>query len=321
MREIPKQENLSDCGLYLLGYMEKFFQDPHEFAARILSREMVIEHDWPTFNSTRMRTIILQSLRELAEQQALERRAAKMAQMKQGCEQPEASSLKGERSKASSPEAACSTPKSKTAAGSRRSRSSTPKAQTSARIPHGAKSEPRKTSFSPAAVGKRTAASEPRSSTVARRPSEESSPSRRSRRGTTPLKLVTRSGSNSPARSVGSKGHGVPDRRSREGSSENPIVLESASPGPSSADLTASSLSAAGSFENFHEHPRHAPARCTKQGDIEREGDKSRNTDSGSKQKRRVKKEARKRHQKRSIDVDSRPEEEEDEEEHGDGSD
>ncbi|KAF2689022.1 cysteine proteinase, partial [Lentithecium fluviatile CBS 122367] len=38
--QIPLQENFSDCGVYLLGYTQKFFEDPDRFKNRLLSGQM-----------------------------------------------------------------------------------------------------------------------------------------------------------------------------------------------------------------------------------------------------------------------------------------
>lgn len=42
-KDIPMQNNFTDCGVYLLGYIEEFMKDPHKFARRILQQE---KRDW-----------------------------------------------------------------------------------------------------------------------------------------------------------------------------------------------------------------------------------------------------------------------------------
>lgn len=42
-KDIPMQNNFTDCGVYLLGYIEEFMKDPYRFAGRILQQE---ERDW-----------------------------------------------------------------------------------------------------------------------------------------------------------------------------------------------------------------------------------------------------------------------------------
>lgn len=38
-KDIPFQTNFTDCGVYLLGYLEEFMKDPHEFTKKILQHE------------------------------------------------------------------------------------------------------------------------------------------------------------------------------------------------------------------------------------------------------------------------------------------
>lgn len=59
--QIPMQNNYSDCGLYVLGYAQKFFQDPDAFKTKLLTGEMTAETDWPDMQPSLMR----QNLREL----------------------------------------------------------------------------------------------------------------------------------------------------------------------------------------------------------------------------------------------------------------
>ncbi|PGH27128.1 hypothetical protein AJ80_01084 [Polytolypa hystricis UAMH7299] len=54
-KAIPLQSNYSDCGLYLLAYMEKFTQDPELFIGKLLAGEMDEEHDWPNLKSRALR--------------------------------------------------------------------------------------------------------------------------------------------------------------------------------------------------------------------------------------------------------------------------
>lgn len=42
-KDIPMQLNFTDCGVYLLGYIEEFMKDPHRFTRRILQQE---KRDW-----------------------------------------------------------------------------------------------------------------------------------------------------------------------------------------------------------------------------------------------------------------------------------
>ncbi|KAL4789594.1 hypothetical protein BDV19DRAFT_373836 [Aspergillus venezuelensis] len=55
-KEIPEQPNFSDCGLYLLAYVEKFVQDPDVFVRKLLRKEMRSKEDWPPLRSGLLRT-------------------------------------------------------------------------------------------------------------------------------------------------------------------------------------------------------------------------------------------------------------------------
>lgn len=66
---IPLQPNYSDCGLYLLVYLEKFAQDPDEFVRKILRREMSLQIDWPPLKSGLLRRRLRDFLFKLHEEQ------------------------------------------------------------------------------------------------------------------------------------------------------------------------------------------------------------------------------------------------------------
>lgn len=53
--QIPTQSNWSDCGVYLLGYVDNFFQDPDGFKNKLLTGKMSAERDWPEFHPKQMR--------------------------------------------------------------------------------------------------------------------------------------------------------------------------------------------------------------------------------------------------------------------------
>jgi sentrin-specific protease 7 len=43
-KQIPQQDNFSDCGLFLLGYVEKFLESPEKFVEKVVERrEKVID--------------------------------------------------------------------------------------------------------------------------------------------------------------------------------------------------------------------------------------------------------------------------------------
>jgi len=70
---IPQQPNYWDCGLYLLGYMQKFIDDPDTFVRKILQREFDAETDWPDMNASEMRGNIREILQKIAREQQEER--------------------------------------------------------------------------------------------------------------------------------------------------------------------------------------------------------------------------------------------------------
>lgn len=71
-KQIPHQPNFSDCGLYLLAYLEKFVRDPDLFVRSVLRREMNRSKDWPAMRPGLFRSRLRKFLFELYdEQQAL----------------------------------------------------------------------------------------------------------------------------------------------------------------------------------------------------------------------------------------------------------
>lgn len=66
---IPQQQNFCDCGLFLLGYIEKFLQDPTNFVTKILSQEFNEFADWPEMNPQKMRDSMRDLLMETYKQQ------------------------------------------------------------------------------------------------------------------------------------------------------------------------------------------------------------------------------------------------------------
>ncbi|KAF2462735.1 uncharacterized protein BDR25DRAFT_122618 [Lindgomyces ingoldianus] len=79
VKEIPLQNNFVDCGVFVLGYLQKFFHDPHDFVRSILSREMSKEDHWPDMHAPRMRNQMREILQGLAKQQSQERKQARQA--------------------------------------------------------------------------------------------------------------------------------------------------------------------------------------------------------------------------------------------------
>ena len=74
---IPQQNNFSDCGLYMLGYLDKFMEDgPSNFIARTIKREYKDE-DWSKLVPNEMRSNLRDRLLNLGGQQDEEVRASK----------------------------------------------------------------------------------------------------------------------------------------------------------------------------------------------------------------------------------------------------
>ncbi|KAE8380795.1 hypothetical protein BDV26DRAFT_119121 [Aspergillus bertholletiae] len=70
-RAIPFQSNYSDCGLYLLAYIEKFVQDPDLFVRKLLRKEMKTQDDWPLLKSGLLRHRLRDFLDDLYDEQVL----------------------------------------------------------------------------------------------------------------------------------------------------------------------------------------------------------------------------------------------------------
>ncbi|KAJ5908549.1 hypothetical protein N7495_001231 [Penicillium taxi] len=68
-RQIPLQPNFSDCGLYLMAYVEKFVQDPDVFITKTLQRKMDVQVDWPKLRSGILRNRLRQFLDDMYEEQ------------------------------------------------------------------------------------------------------------------------------------------------------------------------------------------------------------------------------------------------------------
>ncbi|KAL8724499.1 MAG: hypothetical protein Q9181_006798 [Wetmoreana brouardii] len=78
-KRIPLQDNFCDCGVYLLGYMEKFFEDPREFINKIMRVEWDIKTDWAKLDPSKIRTKIRKILMRLEEQRRDDFMRAKQA--------------------------------------------------------------------------------------------------------------------------------------------------------------------------------------------------------------------------------------------------
>lgn len=87
-KEIPLQDNFCDCGLFLLGYVDKFLDEPKEFTSKILARQYDVKRDWPRLNPSMLRVSIRQQLMDLHKDQVDDQReSAKKADKYYGKEQ------------------------------------------------------------------------------------------------------------------------------------------------------------------------------------------------------------------------------------------
>ncbi|KAM5458410.1 putative Ulp1 peptidase [Microsporum audouinii] len=68
-KQIPHQPNFSDCGLYLLAYLEKFVQNPDIFVKSVLRKEMNRTKDWPAMKPGLFRSRFRKFLLDLYEEQ------------------------------------------------------------------------------------------------------------------------------------------------------------------------------------------------------------------------------------------------------------
>lgn len=74
---IPEQTNFCDCGVYLIGYIEKFIADPRGFVNKVLSRELDKKTDFANFDPNAKRADIREQLATLGKAQEEEKRAKK----------------------------------------------------------------------------------------------------------------------------------------------------------------------------------------------------------------------------------------------------
>jgi hypothetical protein len=70
---IPAQDNFSDCGVYVCGYIDKFMRNPKEFGRKMLAQEFDEVADWPEMNPSTMRRGIKDVLLHIAKEQQEER--------------------------------------------------------------------------------------------------------------------------------------------------------------------------------------------------------------------------------------------------------
>jgi len=79
-KQIPLQNNYCDCGLFLLGYMDKFAENPRDFVTKLLQRGYDEKKDWPKLIPNEMRT----NIRELVQDLHAEQEGEKIADKRKG---------------------------------------------------------------------------------------------------------------------------------------------------------------------------------------------------------------------------------------------
>ena len=77
--QIPMQNNWTDCGVYLLGYVDKFFHDPEAFKHKLLTGEMSATEDWPELKPADMRDNMRKIIVKFAEEQKVAKRVERKA--------------------------------------------------------------------------------------------------------------------------------------------------------------------------------------------------------------------------------------------------
>ena len=68
-KDIPTQNNFSDCGPIMLRYIERLLEDPQDFVSRCLSRELDVKSDWPEAQTSGMRDNLAVLIKQLHEKQ------------------------------------------------------------------------------------------------------------------------------------------------------------------------------------------------------------------------------------------------------------
>jgi len=91
--KVPQQDNFSDCGLFLLGYMSKFLEDdPKDFITKIIKRQYTRKEDWTNLKPSIMRADLRDQIQELYKvQKDEERESAIKAGKYKGDQKPQSS--------------------------------------------------------------------------------------------------------------------------------------------------------------------------------------------------------------------------------------
>lgn len=73
-KQIPQQDNMCDCGLFLLGYIDKFLDGPKDFITRVIGHKYDLEKDWSKLVPSDLRAGIRTQIQALYAEQESERR-------------------------------------------------------------------------------------------------------------------------------------------------------------------------------------------------------------------------------------------------------
>ncbi|KAK4985701.1 hypothetical protein LTR50_005793 [Elasticomyces elasticus] len=74
---LPGQTNFCDCGVFLLGYIQEFVNNPEGFVKKILNRTLDQENDFAGFNPSQMRSHIRELLQQLVKERDAQKREKK----------------------------------------------------------------------------------------------------------------------------------------------------------------------------------------------------------------------------------------------------
>lgn len=73
-KQIPQQDNMCDCGLFLLGYIDKFLVDPKDFITKVIGQKYDLEKDWSKLIPSDLRASIREQIQALYAEQESESR-------------------------------------------------------------------------------------------------------------------------------------------------------------------------------------------------------------------------------------------------------
>ena len=104
----PEQPNLSDCGLYLIGFVEQFAKNPRQFVTKVLTRQLDEQADFAGFDASAKRDQIRAELLKFNEEQDADHKAKKSAKKVNTLAAPQAVASSPTRAPRKSPKPAVS---------------------------------------------------------------------------------------------------------------------------------------------------------------------------------------------------------------------